>query len=98
MGDLLIRIADFCGALLAGNIVASSGVRNPGEQMFREVVEIGHRYETIRKTPEAVGDPDTGDFLPAQDVAVMTDAKLAFNAKREDHKIENRLKEDGKRT
>lgn len=32
------------------------------------------------------------------DVAVMVDAKLAFNATREDHKIENRLKEDGKRT
>ena len=32
------------------------------------------------------------------DVALMTDAKLSFNAKREDHKIENRLKSDGKRT
>jgi hypothetical protein len=32
------------------------------------------------------------------DIALMTDEKLAFNAVREDHKIENRLKEDGKRT
>lgn len=98
MGDLLIRVADFCGALAAGNIVEHTSTRNPGDEMFGEVVEIARRYESIRKTPEAVGDPEAGELLPAQDVAVMVDAKLAFNAKREDHKIENRLKEDGKRT
>jgi hypothetical protein len=32
------------------------------------------------------------------DVAPMVDAKLDFNASRPDHKIENRLKDDGKRT
>lgn len=98
MGDLLIRIADFCGAYLAGNIVEHSGVRNPGDEMFIEILEIAQRYEAIRKTPEAKGEPEEGDFIPAADVAVMVDRKLDFNAKREDHKIENRLKDDGKRT
>jgi hypothetical protein len=98
LADLGIRWADFCGALLAGNIVVYSGVGNPGESMFREVCDIARRYEAIRKTPQAVGEPEEGDFEPAADVALMVDEKLAFNAKREDHKIENRLKADGKRT
>jgi hypothetical protein len=98
MGDLLIRIADFCGALLEGNIVECSDAANPGDQMFQEVCEIARHYESIRKTPAAIGDPETGEPLLPQDVAVMTDAKLAFNAHRADHKIENRLKDDGKKT
>lgn len=98
LADLGIRWADFCGALLAGNIVEHSGARNPGDQMFIEILEIAQRYEAIRKTPEAKGEPETGEHLPAADVSVMIDHKLDFNAKREDHKIENRLKEDGKRT
>lgn len=98
LADLGIRWADFCGAYLAGNIVEHSGVRNPGDEMFIEILEIAQRYEAIRKTPEAKGEPEEGDFIPAADVAVMVDRKLDFNAKREDHKIENRLKEDGKRT
>lgn len=98
LADLGIRWADFCGAYLAGNIVEHSGARNPGDEMFIEILEIAQRYEAIRKTPEAKGEPEEGNHIPAADVAVMVDAKLDFNAKREDHKIENRLKEDGKRT
>jgi hypothetical protein len=98
IGDLLIRVADFCGGLQAGLIVGPSETFNPGDQMFKEIVEIAERYETIRKTPEAKGEPESGDFLPSMDVAPMVDEKLAFNANRPDHKIENRLKEDGKRT
>lgn len=98
LADLGIRWADFCGAYLAGNIVEHSGARNPGDEMFIEILEIAQRYEAIRKTPEAKGEPEEGEHIPAADVSVMVDAKLAFNAKREDHKIENRLKEDGKRT
>jgi hypothetical protein len=45
-----------------------------------------------------VGDPEKGAFLPPMDVGEMIDAKLAFNASREDHKVENRLKADGKKT
>jgi hypothetical protein len=97
MGDLLIRVADFCGGLEAGVIVAGAA-SNPGDAMFQEIVEIAERYESIRKTPAAKGEPETSDFLPSMDVAMMTDAKLDFNASRPDHKIENRLKEGGKRT
>lgn len=98
LADVLIRVADFCGALAAGRVVANRTGRNPGDEMFQEIVQIANRYESIRKTPHAVGEPETADFLEPMDVALMTDAKLAFNAKREDHKIENRLKSDGKRT
>lgn len=99
MGDLLIRIADFCGALAAGNIIFPAlGVHNPGDEMFADIVEIAERYESIRKTPAAVGEPELTDHMPAMDVSIMVDRKLDFNATRADHKIENRLKEDGKRT
>lgn len=99
MGDLLIRIADFCGALQAGNVIQyDPGSRNPGAEMFMEVVAVAQRYEAIRKTPAAIGDTEVAEFIPAADVAIMVDAKLAFNATRADHQIENRLKEDGKRT
>lgn len=98
LADTLIRVADFCGALAAGRIVAHRTGRNPGDEMFQEIVQIANRYESIRKTPHANGEPETADFLEPMDVAIMTDAKLAFNAKRADHKIENRLKPDGKRT
>jgi len=98
LADLGIRWADFCGALLAGNIVEHSGARNPGDEMFIEILAIANRYEAIRKTPEAKGEPEEGDFIPAADVAIMVDRKLDFNAHREDHKIENRLKEGGKQT
>lgn len=98
LADLGIRWADFCGALLAGNIVGPDPARNPGDAMFKEIVEIAKRYESIRKTPEAIGDPETAELMPTMDVAVMIDEKLKFNAKREDHRIENRLKADGKRT
>lgn len=98
IGDLLIRVADFCGGLYAGLIVEPSDTDNPGDQMFKEIVEIAERYEAIRKTPAAKGQPETGDFLPSMDVSIMVDAKLDFNAQRPDHKIENRLKEGGKRT
>lgn len=98
MGDLLIRVADFCGALAAGNIVEDTSVANPGAAAFDRVCVIAREYESIRKTPAANGMPELGNPIPAQDVAVMVDAKLAFNATRADHKIENRLKDDGKRT
>ena len=99
MADLGIRWADFCGALAAGSILLPDPkVRNPGDEIFREIVDLAMRYDAMRKTPEAVGEPEQADFLPAMDVAAMIDAKLDFNAHRPDHKIENRLKEDGKRT
>lgn len=98
MGDLGIRWADFCGALMAGRIVGPDPAYNPGDQMFLRIVDIANEYERIRKTPSAVGDPETTDFLHFQDVAQMIDAKLAFNATRPDHKIEARLAEGGKRT
>jgi hypothetical protein len=98
LADLGIRWADFCGAYLAGNIIGPDPANNPGDRMFQEVCMIARHYEAIRKTPEAKGEPETADHLPPADVATMIDSKLAFNAKREDHKIENRLKEDGKRT
>lgn len=98
LADLGIRWADFCGALAAGNIVAYSDANNPGDRHFRDICMIAGNYEKIRKTPEAVGQPETGDYLPGQDVSKMVDAKLAYNATRSDHKIENRLKADGKKT
>lgn len=98
LADLGIRWADFCGALLAGNIIGPDPANNPGDRMFQEIVEIANRYEAIRKTPAANGDPETADYLPAMDVAIMVDAKLEYNAHREDHRIENRLKADGKKT
>lgn len=99
MGDLLIRVADFCGAIYAGNVIEYNPFAiNPGDRMFREIVAIADRYEAIRKTPEAIGEIETTAFLPSMDIAMMTDEKLAFNANRPDHKIENRLKDDGKRT
>jgi hypothetical protein len=98
LGDLAIRLADFCGALAEGKIVYASDARNPGDAMFQEIVAIANRYEAIRKTPEAIGDPETGVFIEPMDVAGMIDEKLAFNASRADHKIENRLAEGGKKT
>lgn len=99
LGDLEIRLADFCGGLAAGRVIEhDSSVSNPGASMFAEVVKIAKQYEAIRKTPAAKGDAETGDFLEPQDVAVMVVDKMAFNATRADHKIENRLLEDGKRT
>lgn len=99
MADLGIRWADFCGAALAGTLIDSTiQVPNPGDELFREIVDIAMRYDTMRKTPAAIGVAEESDFLPAMDIALMTDEKLAFNAHRPDHKIENRLKEDGKRT
>lgn len=99
LADLGIRWADFCGAALAGNIIEHDPfIHNPAEAMFREISDIAMKYDAMRKTPEAVGETETAEFLPSFDVALMTDAKLAFNANRPDHKIENRLKEDGKRT
>lgn len=98
IADLFIRGADLAGAALAGRLVFSSSVHNPGEEMLLEIREIAHRYEAIRKTPAAAGTPETGDFMPTMDIAQMVDAKLAFNAVRPDHKIEARLAEDGKKT
>lgn len=100
IGDLLIRAADLCGAAMRGVIVAPSinPPYNPGDKLFQEIREIAHRYEAIRKTPEAVGEPETSDFLPPMDIAAMVDAKLHFNANRPDHKIEARLADDGKKT
>lgn len=99
LGDLQIRLADFAGAMLAGALVEHDpDVSNPGDKMFQEVCMIARHYESIRKTDAAVGDAETGEFIPSEDVAEMVVAKLEFNANRPDHKIENRLKEDGKRT
>jgi len=98
LGDLQIRFADFCGALFAGRIVESTGTRNPGDSMFAEVCAIARKYEAIRKTDVAVGEPELGDYLPPQDVAQMIIDKLIYNEQRADHKVENRLKADGKRT
>ncbi len=98
LADLQIRFADFAGALAAGNIVEDTLTRNPGAEMFAEICEIANRYEAIRKTDAAKGDDEQGEYLPFSDVAGAVIEKLDFNAKREDHKIENRLKDDGKRT
>lgn len=98
LGDLGIRLADFAGAAMGGYLVEYSGVRNPGDELFEEVLAIASRYEKIRKTPEAIGDPEQGQPLPPMDIPAMIDEKLAYNAKRADHKIENRLKDDGKKT
>jgi len=98
IGDLLIRVADFCGALAAGVIPDADPAHNPGDLMFREVCDVARRYEAIRKTPAAVGHVETAPALPSFLVGEMVDAKLAFNARREDHKIENRLKDGGKKT
>lgn len=99
IGDLLIRAADFCGGMASGRVILfDPDTSNPGESFFKDIVSIADRYESIRKTPAAKGDPETCDFMPSYDVAVMVDEKLAYNAKREDHKIENRLKPGGKIT
>lgn len=98
LGDVQIRLADFCGALLEGSIVADTGVHNPGDQMFRQIAAIADQYEAIRKTDAAKGAPEEGESIGSQDVAGMTFEKLAFNSTRPDHKIENRMKDDGKRT
>lgn len=98
IGDLQIRLADFAGALAEGHIVHRSDVHNIGEVLFQRVLAIAEQYEAIRKTPEAKGEPEQGDFLPPADVASAVVDKLAFNAERADHKIENRMKEGGKVT
>jgi hypothetical protein len=98
IGDLLIRVGDFCGALAAGVIPGGDPAHNPGDLMFRRICDIAREYEAIRKTPAAVGDPETAEPIAALMIGEMVDAKLAFNATRADHKIENRLKEDGKKT
>lgn len=98
LGDLAIRLADFAGAAMAGKLVVNTDTRNPGAALFEKVLVIADEYQSIRKTPEAVGDPETGEELPAMDIPLMIDAKLEFNAERKDHKVENRLKADGKKT
>lgn len=98
LGDLQIRLADFCGALRAGRIVENTETANPGDKMFNEICMIARHYESIRKTPEANGDPETGEPLDPQDVGLMVVKKLEFNAGRADHKPENRMKEGGKQT
>lgn len=98
IGDLAIRMADLAGALMAGKVPFYSDTTNPGEDLFTRVVEIAKQYEAIRKTPAAIGAPEQGDFMPPMNVAHMIDEKLAYNASRADHKIENRLKPDGKKT
>lgn len=98
LGDLQIRFADFCGALAEGNIVEDTDTFNPANEMMADIAKIANRYERIRKTDAAKGDEERGDFLPPADVAEMVVEKLAFNAQRADHKIENRMKPDGKRT
>jgi len=98
IGDAIIRLADIAGAARAGRLVHDSDTRNPGAAMFHEVGAVAIRYEAIRKTPAAKGDPETGDPVESMDIARMTLDKLAFNAKRADHKPENRLKEGGKQT
>lgn len=98
IGDLQIRLGDFAGGLMAGMIVEHSATPNPGDEMFRQIGEIAERYEAIRKTPAAKGEDETGEHLAPQPVAEMVFAKLAFNATRPDHKIENRKKEGGKVT
>lgn len=98
LADLQIRFADFAGALLAGNIVRYTGAKNPGDLLFQKIGSLAIEYERIRKTPEAIGEPEMGDLLPPDDVASAVVQKLEFNATRADHKIENRMKADGKRT
>lgn len=99
IGDVQIRLADFAGALRAGRIVEHShGTFNPGEDYFLRVKDFAKQYEAIRKTPQAVGEPEIGDYLMPMDVVAMIAAKLEFNANRADHKVENRLKDGGKRT
>ena len=98
IGDLAIRMADFAGAAMAGKIVAYSGAANVGDQHFRDVLYIADSYEKVRKTPEAIGEPETGEPLPPMDIPAMIDAKLAFNANRKDHKVEERRKDGGKKT
>lgn len=98
LGDVQIRVADFCGALLAGRIVENTGRLNPGDMMFQEIGKIAGDYEKIRKTEAAKGEPEIGEPLEPMDVAKMTFEKLTFNSTRKDHTIEARMAVDGKRT
>lgn len=98
LADLQIRFGDFAGALQGGHIVDFTDTRNPGAEMFEQIALIAEQYESIRKTPAAVGDTEEGVELEPQDVASMIFEKLEYNAKREDHKVENRRKEGGKQT
>ena len=99
LGDLFIRAADLAGTAMAGRVTMPGVNDNPGNKLFRQICHIARDYEMIRKTPESVGDPEfPGHLMPPMDIAQMIDAKLAFNASRPDHKLENRLKEDGKKT
>lgn len=98
LGDVMIRLADFMGALMAGRIVTNSHVANPAVHILGRICEHAEDYEAIRKTPKAIGEPETGDALEPMDPIKMVFAKLAYNATRKDHKVEERLKEGGKRT
>jgi len=99
LGDVQIRLADFAGALRAGRIVNHSlGMFNLGEDYFLRIMQFAKGYEAIRKTPEAVGEPETGEYISPMDVVKMIFAKMAFNTVRPDHQIENRLLDGGKRT
>ena len=99
LGDVEIRMADLMGAIRAGRIVAHAhGTFNPGEDFFLQVKKLANGYEAIRKTQQTVGEPETGDYMPAMDVVEMIRAKLEYNASRLDHTIAHRLGADGKRT
>jgi hypothetical protein len=99
MGDVQIRLADFMGALRAGRIVHHTlGTFNPGEDYFLQVRSMANRYEAIRKTPQAVGEEENGDYIDPMDVVEMIVEKLRFNASRLDHTIAHRLSDEGKRT
>lgn len=99
IGDVQIRLADIAGALRAGRIVSFSGDNvNPGAHAFNRIRHIAMEYDAIRKTPEAIGNPETGEPLAPQDVAAAVFEKMEYNATREDHKMENRVKPGGKLT
>ncbi len=98
LGDVQIRLADLAGGLRAGRVVLDSDTTNPGAYAFGRISELAMDYDAMRKTPEAKGEPETGDFMVPQDVAAAVFEKIEYNATREDHKMENRVKPGGKLT
>jgi len=109
IADAAIRILDLAGADQIDLDVGESQavVGNPLNDLMTVVVLIsGHALEGYRKSNtekyhEAVQDAYATLFRIAEvydfDLMEVINAKKDYNAKRADHKVENRLKADGKK-
>lgn len=109
IADAAIRVLDLAGAdqidLEVGESQAVIG--NPVNDLMNVVVLIsGHALEGYRKSNtekyhSAIQDAYATFYRIAEvydfDLLEVIEAKKAYNANRADHKIENRLKEDGKK-